>query len=225
MAGYREFVSGEVLTAVNVNDFLMKQSTMVFVDAAARTAALDGAEVEGMLTYNLDTAALEVYDGTAFVAARAAGIGSNVVQAVKTNTFTTTSTSYTAVTGLSVTITPTSDTSKILVLLNCTFSNNTENASTSIRMMRGASAIYVGNADGSRTQATMVGSPRGGTHPDQSGNTAVFLDSPAVDTAVTYSAEMRVSAGIGVLNRSSGDLDNSTYGRTTSSITVIEVAV
>ena len=69
MAGYREFVTGEVLTAANVNDFLMKQAVMVFADAAARTSALDGAEAEGMLTYNKDTAQLEVYDGSAFVVA------------------------------------------------------------------------------------------------------------------------------------------------------------
>jgi len=68
MAGYREFQTGEVLTAANVNDFLMNQSVMVFADATARTAALSGALIEGMLTYNLDTQSLEVYDGTAFVA-------------------------------------------------------------------------------------------------------------------------------------------------------------
>jgi hypothetical protein len=66
MAGYREFVTGEVLTAANVNGFLMNQAVMVFADDAARTTALSGVLVEGMLTYNLDTKALEVYDGTAW---------------------------------------------------------------------------------------------------------------------------------------------------------------
>jgi hypothetical protein len=68
MAGYREFVTGEVLTAANVNGFLMNQAVMVFADDAARTTALSGVLAEGMLTYNLDTQALEVYDGTSFVA-------------------------------------------------------------------------------------------------------------------------------------------------------------
>lgn len=67
MAGFREFATGEVLTSANVNDFLMKQSVMVFVDAAARTAALGAEVAEGMLTYNLDTDQLEVFDGAAFV--------------------------------------------------------------------------------------------------------------------------------------------------------------
>ena len=64
MAGYREFQTGEVLTAANVNNFLMNQAVMVFADDAARDTALAGVLAEGMLTYNLDTKALEVYDGT-----------------------------------------------------------------------------------------------------------------------------------------------------------------
>ena len=64
MAGYREFQTGEVLTAANVNGFLMNQAVMVFADDAARDTALAGVITEGMLTYNLDTKALEVYDGT-----------------------------------------------------------------------------------------------------------------------------------------------------------------
>jgi hypothetical protein len=70
MAGFREFLTGEVLTAANVNDFLMKQSVMLFADGAARDSALGTAVAsgnalrEGMLAYNQDDAALQVYDGT-----------------------------------------------------------------------------------------------------------------------------------------------------------------
>ena len=45
MAGFREFVTGEVLTAANVDDFLAKQAVMKFADAAARDAALGTAVV------------------------------------------------------------------------------------------------------------------------------------------------------------------------------------
>ena len=70
MAGFREFLTGEVLTAANVNSFLMNQSVMVFADGTARDSALGtaiaggNALVEGMLTYNVDASALQVYDGT-----------------------------------------------------------------------------------------------------------------------------------------------------------------
>jgi len=72
VAGYREFVTGEVLTAGNVNDFLMNQAVMVFADAAARNSALGtaiggaNALVEGMLTYNQDSGKLEIYNGTSW---------------------------------------------------------------------------------------------------------------------------------------------------------------
>jgi len=42
MAGYHLFSTGEVLTAANVNDYVMKQTVMVFAAAAARTTALSG---------------------------------------------------------------------------------------------------------------------------------------------------------------------------------------
>ena len=89
MAGYREFQTGEVLTSANVNSFLMNQAVMVFADAAARTAALSGAETEGMLTYNLDTSSLEIYDGTAF--GSASPLIKQIVVATDTTRRTTTS--------------------------------------------------------------------------------------------------------------------------------------
>jgi hypothetical protein len=65
--GFKTFVNGDILDATEVNDFLMKQSVMVFDDAAARTAALDGDEAEGMVTYLRDTNQVEKYTGAAFV--------------------------------------------------------------------------------------------------------------------------------------------------------------
>ena len=64
--GRQVFTAGEVLTAADVNGYLMDQTVMVFADAAARTAAI-AAPTEGMVTYLSDTNALEYYDGSAFV--------------------------------------------------------------------------------------------------------------------------------------------------------------
>jgi hypothetical protein len=74
MAGYREFQTGEVLTAANVNDFLMNQSVMVFADASARTTALSS-PIEGMVSYLQDTNAVEVYDGSGWTAVAESPIG------------------------------------------------------------------------------------------------------------------------------------------------------
>jgi hypothetical protein len=68
-AGYKLFATGDVLTAAQVNSFLMQQTVMVFADSAARTTALSGVLAEGMVSYLQDTNSLEVYDGAAWVGA------------------------------------------------------------------------------------------------------------------------------------------------------------
>ena len=68
-AGYKLFATGDVLTAAQVNTFLMQQTVMVFASSAARTTALSGVLAEGMVSYLQDTNSLEVYDGSAWVGA------------------------------------------------------------------------------------------------------------------------------------------------------------
>lgn len=65
---YMNFQVGATLTAAQVNTYLMKQSVMVFANAAARTSAITSPS-EGMITYLSDTNALNIYDGSAWVAA------------------------------------------------------------------------------------------------------------------------------------------------------------
>jgi hypothetical protein len=68
-AGYNLFATGNVLTAAQVNTYLMQQSVMVFASSAARTSALSGVLAEGMVSYLQDTNSLEVYDGSAWIGA------------------------------------------------------------------------------------------------------------------------------------------------------------
>lgn len=65
---YKSFTAGTVLTASDVNTYLMKQSVMVFASATARNAALTS-PTEGMIAYLSDTNALTLYDGSAWVGA------------------------------------------------------------------------------------------------------------------------------------------------------------
>ena len=73
-AGSKLFTSGSVLTAAQVNTYLMDQSVMRFADAAARDAAFGGAGEptlsEGMICYLLDSNSLFYYSGSAW-----AGLG------------------------------------------------------------------------------------------------------------------------------------------------------
>jgi hypothetical protein len=66
MAGKKTFVAGEVLTAQDVNDYLMDQSVMNFATSAARSSAIP-TPTDGMVTYRQDIDALEVYNGAAYV--------------------------------------------------------------------------------------------------------------------------------------------------------------
>jgi len=65
--GFKTFVDGDVLTAAEVNTYLMQQAVMVFDDATDRTTQLGVSVAEGMVTYLRDTNQVEKYTGAAFV--------------------------------------------------------------------------------------------------------------------------------------------------------------
>jgi hypothetical protein len=65
-AGYKLFVTGDVLTAAQVQYNLQNQTIMYFASSTARNTALSGVVVEGMFSYLADTNAFEYYDGAAW---------------------------------------------------------------------------------------------------------------------------------------------------------------
>lgn len=145
-----------------------------------------------------------------------------VVQDTKTDTFSTNTTSFVDVTGLSVSITPSSASSKILVLVNMNVSNNeTYHAA---RLMRDATVIAVGDSAGSRIQSTFHGGNIYSYH--IASESMAWLDSPATTSSVTYKMQIRVNnaAYYATVNKSYADTDDSYQGRTVSTITVMEVA-
>ena len=228
MAGFREFVTGEVLTAANVDDFLMKQTVQKYADAAARDAALGtavgggNALREGMVAYLDSTDEVIKYDGTAWTTIGNAGIGSNVVQTVKTNAFSTTSTSFVDITGYDVSITPTSASSKVLVVALISFSQGDGGAPTALprfRLRRDSTDILLSTAGSSRNDT--VSSPIMAADGDVRNATVVFLDSPETTSATVYRLQMAVVQFTGYVNRR-GDTGNN--DGQVSTITAIEVA-
>ena len=65
--GYKEFTTGDILTAADANGYLASQVVMVFASAAARTSAIASPQ-EGMVSYLKDTNSTEYYSGSAWVA-------------------------------------------------------------------------------------------------------------------------------------------------------------
>ena len=149
-----------------------------------------------------------------------------VKQTVKTDTFTTSSTSYTDITGLSVSITPKFNTSKILVMMHVNL-GHTNYVSGFLRLMRDSTPISVADADGDRIVSTvaMADDP---VDDEINCYSATFLDSPSTTSATTYKVQLTTESsgntGEVYVNRSGQDADNVQNARTVSSITVMEVS-
>lgn len=153
-----------------------------------------------------------------------------VVQTVKTNTYTTTSATFTSITDLSATITPSAATSKILIIASVNVSlSNTNDRAGYLRLDGGNSGTYVGDAGSNRIRsATHIGLSNVifYTAINQMLHTIVYLDSPSTTSATTYAVQCRTSQNdiTFTVNRSGLDTDAANHGRTPSSITVIEVS-
>ena len=144
------------------------------------------------------------------------------VSTTKTDTFTLTSTTYTDVTGLTVSITPSSATSKILVFAVVNGAGDTGVTVSSMQLMRGATAISVGDTAGSRVSnsATLVAAGSA-----IYSAIATYLDSPATTSATTYKIQVRSNvAGTAYVNRTANDANQADFSRSASSITVMEIS-
>jgi hypothetical protein len=145
-----------------------------------------------------------------------------VVSTAKTDTFTTSSTSFVDVTGLSVTITPQSATSQILVFAQVSGSEDYAVSPGYVQLVRGATNINLGDAAGSRPRVSaQFANPAAST---LSVPSLVFLDSPATTTATTYKIQVRTISGTVFVNRTKQDTDANNYARAASTITVMEIS-
>ena len=149
------------------------------------------------------------------------------VQSVtKTDVFTTTSSTFADVTGLSVSITPTSASNNILVFFSVMIADSGNTFITRARLVRDSTAIYVGDTAGSRVPAAgRVQSTSTGVYADAR-IAGQHLDSPATTSATTYKMQVRtqtVAGGTSLVNRSFNDTDADGISRYASSITVMEV--
>lgn len=217
------FTAGQVLTAAQQNN--INTGIPVFATTVTRDAAFDGtgekALAEGQFAYIEASDQTQYYNGTAWTA-----LSSKIVQVVtanKTSPFTTTSATFTDITGLSVSITPTAATSTILVLSSLTVGCDPTTTSGFFRLMRGATAIDVGDAAGVRIQATNDISAINGDK--QAVGNIMFIDSPATTTATTYKVQVASPGSTTVaIGASSTDTNSAGRARTVASITVMEIA-
>lgn len=162
-----------------------------------------------------------------------AGDGSNltgvgkilqVVSVTKTDVFSSTNgTTWADVTGLSVAITPSATSSKILVCWNVALGVSATSNNIYMRMLRGSTAISVGDAALTRNRST------GGSVLFSASAwvmvAGTYLDSPATISATTYKAQLASQGSITkyVNNDGTGADISYSVGRTASTITLMEV--
>lgn len=144
-----------------------------------------------------------------------------VVQTIKTDTFTTTSGSLTDLTGMSVAITPSSTSSTILVTFTLGQVAVSGSASVGFALLRGSTVIGAGATAGSRILTSaggLLATDRGGSQ------SFTFLDTPATTSATTYKLQIYINGGnTAYVNRSATDSDSTTYTRTASTIIAMEI--
>jgi len=160
-----------------------------------------------------------------------AGSVLQVVSTTKTDTFSASvaSGASTAITDLSVAITPTATTSKILVMTNLNLSGSHSPGIIAGFLIK-RDATTVGNGVGSASRTALHSAFNGDT--GSSGGAIAqlsgsFLDSPATTSAITYAIEIVNLDGATetmYVNRSRLDNDDVTRARGASTITVMEIA-
>jgi len=212
-----DFTAGQVLTAAQMTQ--VNTGIPVFASSTERDAAFGGTGektlAEGQMAYLEDTNATQYYDGSAWSAV-AGGKILQVVSTSKTDSFTTTSTSLVDVTGVSVSITPTSATSKVFVECSGVGGNTSGANLIGFQLVRDSTAIGVGTGGANFNGTGLIyNTNNGGT-----GFSLSFLDSPATTSATTYKLQAEVNGSTGVIGRIAVN-DNF---RVITTITVMEVS-
>jgi hypothetical protein len=267
--GYKDFTTGEVLTANDVDGYLM-QGIWVFANATARDAAVTSPQ-EGNACYLKDTDVIMVYTGSTWatqsasnpisanivdakgdlIAATAAdtvsrlAVGANntvltadsstatglkwaaaagggkVLQVVSVaySTETLTASTTFADSGLTASITPTSATSKILVLvcqnIYCQLTSGGTSAGGGVRLVRGSTSIFNDTAD---YQTSYIGDFSSINVNNVSYTNIMYMDSPATTSATTYKTQQRAYS-----TANGGRIRSQIGNTTTSTITLLEI--
>ena len=151
-----------------------------------------------------------------------------VLSTTKTDTFSTGSTSYTDVTGLSVSITPSSTSSKIQIFVNFNMSTDDYRNSVVYQIVRDSTAICIGDSAGSRQVCTggWEDAQRNPTY-EMISHSMNYIDSPSTTSATTYKIQVanpQQYVGGVAINATAQDTDSYGYPRGASTITVMEIA-
>jgi len=155
--------------------------------------------------------------------------GGGVIQCVsttKTDTFSHNSETPTLITGLTATITPKFNTSKVLISIDLSVGASATNYTVWFYLYKGGSEISGATGDaGAANQDRAFKAIRTYSNNDPVSTAGMYLDSPSTTSATTYQVYMSVESGqTGYINRQGQDANVSYNPRTVSSITLMELS-
>lgn len=153
------------------------------------------------------------------------GFTGNVIQVqsvTKSDVFTSASTSFVDITGLSVNITPFYSNSRIYIICNILGVSTVANIGA-FQLVRDSTPILLGDIDSNRTRTSAAFSNSAQGNVDISTTMITGIDTPNKTTITNYKIQGRTSAGNLHINRTTADLDVANYPRTVSTITVMEI--
>jgi len=223
------FVAGQVLTAAELN-VVSDQSVMVFAGTAARGSAIPSPS-EGMVTYLEDDNAVEVYDGSAFVAV---GSDPGLVE-VKSALFTgvqsasVASGGNIAVTDLSITHEVADASNKLIISAFIGVGGNSKTfGNTGIAIDDGSGLIAVGDAAGNRTRVSAGGFVTGSGNAHTVSMPAVtFVHTPGAGSKTYTVRAVNIDTVTRTVSVNRGDYndDLASNSRGVSSLVIQEVSV
>lgn len=154
-----------------------------------------------------------------------AGAILQVVQTTKTDVFSSTSTSYVDITGMSASITPTSSSSRIAIFISFTAGSTAVNNIFQFLLLRGSTSIFAGDTRAGYNSVA-IGGARGIFDTNGANTFALnYVDSPATTSSTTYKLQGRCEGGTFRINANGSDTSGSVWSFTSAaSIILMEIA-
>jgi hypothetical protein len=201
------------------------------LDAKGDLIVATAADTAARLAVGTNGQAL-VADSGASAGVKWAGVGKvlQVVSATKTDTSSTNSNSWADISGLSVTVTPTSSSSTFVVMYTVQGSSAPNASGLAFKVLRNSTDIAIGDTASNRPRVGSninLGDFSVTTNAQLLTAAQTFVDSPATTSSITYKVQFRTTQGGSTtcyVNRSVSDRDTTNYdARGASSIVVMEI--
>ena len=174
----------------------------------------------------VDSTGIDLSDNFAFTGTVTGAGGGKVGQVVQTVVVgnvdvTSSSGTFADISGFNANITPSATSSKVLVMATINY-GGTSNMYGAVRLVRGSTAIGIGDAAGSRTRSSAFTSSDDNSKAFSA--TFDFLDSPSSSSQQTYKLQVTLNSGQTFkLNSEGENIDNAANHRTISTITLMEI--